>query len=162
MMRLVKALGTHVELEPGSATQNIGEMVTLCHGLLTSDISGDRLADSIVDLSHAVGLASEGSSMGDTLDEVVDYMREAINMCPSGCPRTSMALGETLTHRFFQKKSLVSSDWKSGLKTTKRPRLNRTRTDQDRKFPGPTKTVTVVRSSVFHNFGIFETIKRPV
>jgi CHAT domain-containing protein len=106
MTSLVVALGTHVELEPGSATQNIGEMVTLCRGLLPSEISGDRLADSIVALSRAVGLASEGSSMGDTLDEVVDYMREAINMYPPGCLRTSIALGETLTHRFIHKKSL--------------------------------------------------------
>jgi len=31
------------------------------------------------------------------------------------------------------------SAWRSGLETAKRPRLNRTKTDQDRKFPGPTK-----------------------
>jgi len=44
------------------------------------------------------------------------------------------------------------SAWKSSLKTAKKPRLNRTQTAQDRKFPGPSKTATAVRSSVSHDF----------
>ena len=39
------------------------------------------------------------------------------------------------------------SAWKFGPKTAKKPRPNRTGTDQDRKFEGPTKTETAV--SVF-------------
>jgi len=42
----------------------------------------------------------------------------------------------------------ISSAWKSGPKTAKKPRPNQTQTAQDRKFPGPSKTATAVRSSV--------------
>src|SRR5271168_3945506 len=44
------------------------------------------------------------------------------------------------------------SAWRSGLGTGKRPRLDRTRTDQDRKIVRPLRTETAVRSSVLHNF----------
>jgi hypothetical protein len=106
IMSLVAALGAHLQLEPESATQTIGEMVTLCRDLLNSDISGDRLADSIAVLSDAVDSASRGSSIVEILDRVVDYMREAINMCPPGCWKASITLAIMLTHRFLRKKSL--------------------------------------------------------
>ena len=54
-------------------------------------------------------------------------------------------------------KSLVISVWKSSYKTGKKPRPNRTLTDQDRKFPGPLKTVNPVRSSVYCYFKISKT-----
>jgi len=57
---------------------------------------------------------------------------------------------------------VLGSAWKSSLKTAKKPRLNRTQTAQDRKFPGPSKTATTVRSSVPQDFGNFKTDKRPV
>ena len=58
--------------------------------------------------------------------------------------------------------NIVHSAWKSGLGTAKRPRLNRTKTDQDRKFPGPIKTVTAVWSSVYHHSENLKTDQRPV
>ena len=60
------------------------------------------------------------------------------------------------------KSPVSSSAWKSSLKTAKKPRLNRTQTFQDRKFPGPSKTATAVWSSVPQDFGNFKTNKRPV
>ena len=51
------------------------------------------------------------------------------------------------------------SVWRSSCKTAKRPRPDRTRTDQDRKFSGPIKTATAVRSSVYRYFKIFKTDK---
>jgi hypothetical protein len=42
----------------------------------------------------------------------------------------------------------VCSAWKSSPKTGKRPRLDWTKTAEDRKFPGPSKTATAVQSSV--------------
>jgi hypothetical protein len=54
------------------------------------------------------------------------------------------------------------SAWKSSPKTGKRPRLDWTKTAEDRKFPGPSKTATAVRSSVSNNSGNFKTDKRPV
>ena len=56
----------------------------------------------------------------------------------------------------------TTSAWKSSPKTGKRPRLDWTKTAEDRKFPGPSKTATAVRSSVSNDFGNFKTDKRPV
>jgi len=46
----------------------------------------------------------------------------------------------------------ATSAWKSSPKTGKRLRLDWTKTAQDWKFPGPSKTTTVVWSSVSHDF----------
>jgi len=54
------------------------------------------------------------------------------------------------------------SVWRSSLKTGKRPRLDRTKTDQDRKFSGPIKTITAVRSSVHVHFRNLKTEQRLV
>jgi hypothetical protein len=54
------------------------------------------------------------------------------------------------------------SVWKSSLKTEKRLRLDWTKTAQDQKFPGPSKTATVVLSLVSHDLGNFKTNKRLV
>jgi hypothetical protein len=51
------------------------------------------------------------------------------------------------------------SAWKSSPKTEKRLRLDWTKTAEDRKFPGPSKTATVVWSSVSHDFGNLKTVK---
>jgi hypothetical protein len=57
------------------------------------------------------------------------------------------------------KDPVAASAWKSSLRTAKRPRLDRTGPVQDRKFPGPQKTKTAVRFSVFHKSGNSKTIK---
>ena len=70
-----------------------------------------------------------------------------------------IALGREPTYEGL---TIPDSAWKSSLKTAKKPRLNRTQTAQDRKFPGPSKTATAVQSSVHQDFGNFKTDKRPV
>jgi hypothetical protein len=60
------------------------------------------------------------------------------------------------------KEAIGFSAWKSSPKTGKRPRLDWTKTAEDRKFPGPSKTATAVRSSVSNDFGNLKTDKRPV
>jgi hypothetical protein len=65
--------------------------------------------------------------------------------------------------RFLE--NVILSAWKSGLKTGKKPDQDRNRTNQDRKFPGPEKTKTAVRSSVLQDPGYLRTGKnrlRPV
>ena len=52
--------------------------------------------------------------------------------------------------------------WKFSWKTAKKLNLDRTQTCQDRKFRGLGKTITVVQSSVYLNFQIFEDQERPV
>jgi len=54
---------------------------------------------------------------------------------------------------FPAQRSVVVSAWKSSLKTAKKPRLNRTQTTQDQKFPGPSKTN---RSLVFGPSGFWK------
>jgi ribonucleotide reductase beta subunit family protein with ferritin-like domain len=56
----------------------------------------------------------------------------------------------------------TDSAWKSSLKTAKKPRPNRTQTNQDRKNDGPVKTATAVRSPVHRYFGFAETDEKPV
>jgi len=56
----------------------------------------------------------------------------------------------------------TASVWRSSLKTGKRPRPDRTITDQDWKFSGPIKTVTAVQSSVHRHFGKLKTEQRLV
>ncbi|KAI0253266.1 hypothetical protein BJV78DRAFT_1360333 [Lactifluus subvellereus] len=94
----VEALGTHVQLEVDSATvtRTIEEMVTLCRGLLISDISGDDLVDVIVILKDSF-LTSLKSGHVETIDQVVEYIREAISRCPAGSHTASNALADILT-----------------------------------------------------------------
>ena len=54
------------------------------------------------------------------------------------------------------------SVWRSSCKTAKRPRLDWTRTNQDQKFSGLIRTVTVVRSLVHQHFQKLKTEQRPV
>jgi len=56
----------------------------------------------------------------------------------------------------------MSSAWKSSPKIEKRLRLDWTKTAQDQKFPGLSKTTTTVRSLVSHDFGNLKTNKRLV
>jgi CHAT domain-containing protein len=105
IMNLVLALGACVMLEVGSAAQHIEEMVVLCRGFLTSDISEDGLADSIVVLGNAVDSAIH-IKLGKTLDQVVEFMREAVEMLPPRCWRASITLAQTLEARFIQNRTI--------------------------------------------------------
>src|SRR5277367_5039541 len=69
--------------------------------------------------------------------------------CPS---LTSIQCAVIPINEAFVVSAVVDSAWRSGLRTGKRPRLDRTRTDQDRKIVRPVRTETAVRSSVLHNF----------
>jgi hypothetical protein len=52
-----------------------------------------------------------------------------------------------LSHHRIGCNLYIDSAWKSSPKTGKRPRLDWTKTAKDQKFPGPSKTATVVQSS---------------
>jgi len=64
--------------------------------------------------------------------------------------------------RALAKHRVHVSAWKSSPKTGKRLRLDWTKTAEDRKFPGPSKTATTVRSLVSNDSRNFKTNKRPV
>ncbi|KAI0248478.1 hypothetical protein BJV78DRAFT_797145 [Lactifluus subvellereus] len=104
-VELVRALGAHVELEAGSITHGAEEILVLCRELLALNISGDHLVDAIVILED-VALVAYGESWEGPLDQVIEYMREAIKMCSSGSHRASTALAQTLAVRFAQTNSI--------------------------------------------------------
>jgi hypothetical protein len=104
---LVSALGAHLELEARNAMQNIGEMVTLCRELLASDDSGDDLANSLVILSRAA-FPTLKIRLGKALDQVIECMREAIEMCPPGFGGPPLCSLRTISvHRKFSCYSLI-------------------------------------------------------
>ncbi|KAI0245549.1 CHAT domain-containing protein [Lactifluus subvellereus] len=110
IIELIEALGTHVELEVDSAaaTRIIEEMVALCRELLISDILGDDLVDAIVILKDSFYTAV-GSVPVDAIDQVVEYIREAIPRCPPGSHRASNALAEILALRSSMNSSIGDS-----------------------------------------------------
>ncbi|KAI0250890.1 CHAT domain-containing protein [Lactifluus subvellereus] len=100
---LIRALGLQVESEAGRATPDIEEMVALCHELLALDNSGDHLVDAIVVLNRSACAAFEArreGSLDQVVDQVVDYTRLAIEVCPPGSQSAFMALAQTLALRF--------------------------------------------------------------
>ncbi|KAI0248458.1 CHAT domain-containing protein [Lactifluus subvellereus] len=101
---LVKALGRHAELEAGNITHST-EMLVLCRELLTLDSPGGHLVDAIVTLKD-VAIATSRESWEEPLDQVIEYMREAMEMCPSGSHRAAIALARTLTIRFVETNSI--------------------------------------------------------
>ncbi|KAI0248467.1 CHAT domain-containing protein [Lactifluus subvellereus] len=101
------ALNTHVELEAGSITHSAEEILVLCRELLTLNISGGHLVNVLVILGSLVAtVAASGESWGEPLNQVIEYMREAIQMCPSGSHRASTTLARTLTVRFLRTHSI--------------------------------------------------------
>src|SRR5277367_2904262 len=90
---------------------------------------------------------------------------------PSGCATRAVRAQNILSAVIFNSTCKIeikshgpttTSAWRSSLKTGKKPRPDWTRTDQDLKILRLVKTGTAVRSSVFHNFKIYKTGKRPV
>jgi hypothetical protein len=86
------------------------------------------------------------------------YTYVALHICRCLKCESWMRKSDTLV----KSRVLKRSAWKSSPKTGKRPRLDWTKTAEDRKFPGPSKTATAVRSSVSNDFGNLKTDKRPV
>ena len=110
IIRLIKTLHSHVDLEAKSATvtRTIEEMVGLCRELLISDISGDDLVDVIVILKDSFYVA-RGNTHGQTIDQVVEYIREAIPRCPPGSHLASGALADCLAIRVVRNVSIEDS-----------------------------------------------------
>ena len=106
IIEFVEALGTHVKSEAGSATvtRTIEEMVALCRELLIYNISGDDLVDVIVILTDSFFTGLNGR-LGESIDQAVECIREAIPRCPPGSHRASNALAKILAIRFIMKSS---------------------------------------------------------
>ncbi|KAI0248460.1 CHAT domain-containing protein [Lactifluus subvellereus] len=108
-VELVRALGVYVKLEAGSRTHSAEEILVLCRELLALNISGGHLVNVIVILG-SLAVAASRENWEEPLDQVIEYMREAIEMCSS---ESYMAyavalttLAQTLTLRFTRKYSI--------------------------------------------------------
>ncbi len=100
---LIRALGVQVqvELEAGDATRrNIEEMVVLCRELLVSDTSGPFPVAAFISLSKAVISEHIRGRSVQSLDEVIECLRDAVKVCPPGSHPVLCALAYTLYIRF--------------------------------------------------------------
>jgi CHAT domain-containing protein/tetratricopeptide (TPR) repeat protein len=83
---LIRALGTQVEWGAGNETQNIKEMVVLGRELLTSNLSAREVFPiaAFVSLANATNAEYRHGRPIELLDEVIECLRDAVEVCPPG------------------------------------------------------------------------------
>jgi tetratricopeptide (TPR) repeat protein len=111
---LIHALATQVTLDAGDGTQNINEMVVLCRELLTSKstdipVGAFKSLDQAVDAKFNLGLPIQ------LLDEVIECLRDAVEVCPLGSHDVLYALANQLLIRFFGTHSNVDYEEATAL-----------------------------------------------
>ena len=107
---LIRALGTQVEWGAGNETQIIKEMVVLGRELLTSNL----LAREVFPIAAFVSLANANNAQYrrgrpiESLDEVIECLRNAVEACPPGSNNAlvSLKLVGQLRTRFITTLSL--------------------------------------------------------
>ncbi len=99
---LIQALATQVQLEAGDGARNIEEMVVLCRELLISNISTDVPDHAFKSLEQAVDATSDRGLPIQSLDEVIECLRDAVKVCPPGSYNVLYALASTLCTRFIE------------------------------------------------------------
>ena len=106
---LIQALGVQVKWGAGNWTRYIKEMVVLCNELITSNKLADFPTDAFISLAEA---AEEEFTRGlsiESLDEVIECLRDAVKVCPPGSSRyheVLLSLARQLRARFFKTQSL--------------------------------------------------------
>ncbi|KAH9046329.1 CHAT domain-containing protein [Lactarius deliciosus] len=106
---LIEALVAKVKLDDGDVTQDINEMVTLCRELLpASDISANFPITAFISLYSAVYTEFNRGRSIQSLDKVVECLRDAVRACPQGSHWHigSFALAGSLFFRFEQAHSI--------------------------------------------------------
>jgi tetratricopeptide (TPR) repeat protein len=96
---LIRALGAQVESEAGDGTQKIKDMVVLYRELITSTLSAGFLNAVAPYLSNAVTTEIDRGRV-QSLDEVIEFLRDAVKVCPPDSYSVSIALGSQLYNRF--------------------------------------------------------------
>ena len=100
---LIRALAIQVKSEAGDAAQNIKEMVILCRELLTSDLSTYFPISAFGTLNLAANIDFDRRQSIQSLDEVIECLRDAVKMCPPpSSHHVSLMLAHTLFGRFVQ------------------------------------------------------------
>jgi CHAT domain-containing protein len=92
---LFQALGTQVRLDAVDGTRNIKEMVVLCRELLTSK-STDFPIGVFKSLDQAVDAEFNRGRPIQLLDEVIECLRDAVEVCPRGYHDILYALANQL------------------------------------------------------------------
>ena len=104
VISLIRALAIQVESEAGDRTPKIEEMVVLCRELLTSNISADFPIASFVSLRDAVSAEyNRGRTSIQSLDQVIECLRDAVKLCPPGSYIMMLSLAEV-----YQLRTMVS------------------------------------------------------
>ncbi|KAI0298357.1 CHAT domain-containing protein [Multifurca ochricompacta] len=96
---LVEALAVQVKLEAGG-TQDIEEMVTLCRELLTSNNPECYPTDAILAFAGVIMSRFCQGKQVKPLDEVIQYLREALKICPPSLHPVPLGLATALMIRF--------------------------------------------------------------
>jgi CHAT domain-containing protein len=97
---LICALATQVRLDTVDGTQNINEMVVLCRELLTSESkTTDFPICAFKSLDQAVDTEFNRRRPIQSLDEVIECLRDAVEVCPPGS-YVLFALANQLCTRF--------------------------------------------------------------
>ena len=110
---LVKGLGIQVKVGDGDGTQNIKEMVVLCRELLTSNTSVSFISTAFRSLNGAARAEWFRGLPIESLDEVVECLRDAVKLCPPSSYGAFIALAEQLNARFTTNHSL--SDYEEAM-----------------------------------------------
>jgi tetratricopeptide (TPR) repeat protein len=97
---LLRALAIQVKSEAGDGTRNIKEMVALCRELLTSNISADLLVAAVISLHVAVNTEFFRGRV-QSVDQVIECLRDAAKVVPSDSHLVFVALAKTLRNRFL-------------------------------------------------------------
>ena len=103
---LVKGFRIQVEVGDGDGTQNIKEMVFLCRELLTSGFSASFPEAAFVSLRAAADAEVDRGLPIELLDEVVECLRDAVEVCPPNSYRVVISLAGQLYTRFGTTHSL--------------------------------------------------------
>jgi CHAT domain-containing protein/tetratricopeptide (TPR) repeat protein len=111
---LIRALDTQVRLDAVDGTQNIKEMVVLCRELLTSK-STDFAISASKSLNQAVDAEFNRGRPIQLLDEVIECLRDAVEVCPLGSHDVLYALANQLFIRFFGTPSNVDYEEATAL-----------------------------------------------
>ena len=99
---LIQVLAIQVLSEAGDGARDIKEMVMLCRELLTSELSTDVIAAAFLLLNLAVYAEFERGRSVQSLDEVIECLRDATKMCSPGSHRILFALANTLFTRSLE------------------------------------------------------------
>jgi CHAT domain-containing protein len=99
---LIRALSIQVELDAVDATRNIKEMVVLCRELLASN--ADFSDETILLLNVAIEAECDRGHV-ESLDTVIEFLRDAAKTCPPDSLFILLALAITLRARFIESHS---------------------------------------------------------